>query len=61
MQITYYDELTPRDYEPPGFSPQDFDINFIFKQPTLKHTFNVAQSNHHKLKCSFNISSNISV
>lgn len=47
MQITYYDELTPREYEPPGFTPVEFDINYIFDQPTMKHTFGKAKSGHH--------------
>jgi hypothetical protein len=47
MQITYYDELTPRDYEPPGFTPAEFDINYIFNQQTMKHTFGKAASDHH--------------
>lgn len=50
MQLTYYDELTPKNYEPPGFIPQDFDVNLIFSKSTMKHTFGTAHSDHHKCK-----------
>lgn len=50
MQMTYYDELTPRDYEPPGFIPQEFDINYLFAAPsTLKHDFGTVKSGHHSI------------
>lgn len=53
MQITYYDELTPTNYEPPGFLPKDFDIDLIFNEPSMKHSFGTASSNHHRytLEC----------
>jgi hypothetical protein len=49
MQVTYYDELTPSDYEPPGFVGTVFDVQYLFERPTLKHDFGVAESNHHRI------------
>ena len=49
MQITYYDELTPLDYEPPGFTPMVFDVSYLFKRPTLKHDFGSVHSGHYML------------
>ena len=49
MQLTYYDELTPRDYEPPGFTPTEFDVNSVFAKPTMKHDFGEAKSGHHAI------------
>lgn len=48
MQITYYDELTPRDYEPPGFTSLVFDLKYLFQRPTFKHDFGAAESTHHR-------------
>lgn len=49
MQLTYYDEVTPPDYVPPGFMQSVFDINYIFNGPTFKHGFGQVQSSHHNI------------
>jgi hypothetical protein len=49
MQITYYDELTPPNYEPPGFTSAVFDVGYLFKKPTLKHDFGSVHSGYHML------------
>lgn len=52
MQMTYYDELTPANYEPPGFAPSVFELGYLFKDPsgTLKHDFGTVASPHHRVR-----------
>jgi len=50
MQLGYYDYLTPKDYEPPGFIPSVFDINCLFEAPTFKYDFGLASSAFHRYK-----------
>lgn len=49
MHLTYYDELTPADYEPPGFTSTIFELGYLFKDPTFKHDFGSVQSAHHQI------------
>lgn len=48
MQITYYDDLTPADYEPFGFTSPIFDVQLLFTEPTFKHDFGPVESAHHR-------------
>lgn len=48
LQITYYDEITPKEYEPPGFHPCVWDSKFLFERPTYKHDFGIVQSSTHR-------------
>lgn len=50
MQLTYYDELTPNGYEPPGFAATIFELAYAFKKPTFKQDFGSAQSNCHRVQ-----------
>lgn len=52
MQMTYYDELTPANYEPPCFTSSVFELNYLFKDPssTFKHDFGAVASPHHRLR-----------
>lgn len=48
MQMTYYDELTPASYEPPGFAPSIFDVGYLFDGKTFEHSFGHVESAHHQ-------------
>lgn len=48
MQMTYYDELTPTSYEPPGFAPGVFNVNYLFAGKTFKHDFGFITSSFHR-------------
>lgn len=48
MQMTYYDELTPTGYEPPGFASSVFDVNYLFDGKTFRHNFGQVESPHHQ-------------
>ena len=48
LQLTYYDELTPRSYEPPGFKAAVFDEKFLFEKSTYRHEFGRVSSAHHR-------------
>ena len=38
MTLTYYDDVTPKNYEPPGFTSTLFDLNNLFHgEGTMKH------------------------
>lgn len=50
LQLTYYDELTPHDYEPPGFSSTVFDLAYAFRESTLKHDFGMVRSKYHQVR-----------
>lgn len=48
MQMTYYDELTPTSYEPPGFEPGVFSVHYLFASKTFKHDFGFIASSFHR-------------
>lgn len=47
MKLTYYDEVTPAAYEPPGFQAADFDLDHLFVAPSVKYAFGKALTQHH--------------
>lgn len=48
MQINYYDELTPKNYEPTGFQSTIFDISNLFDSKSVfKHQFSTVKSTAH--------------
>ena len=50
MKLTYYDEVTPADYEPPGFVAADFDLEHLFPGTgTSKFNFGRAATAYHQL------------
>lgn len=48
LELGYYDELTPSNYEPPGFKNTVFDMKHLFKDTPYKHDFGTVQSDYHK-------------
>lgn len=48
LQLTYYDEITPPNYEPPGFSPGVFDSKFLFEKVVFRHDFGRVSSASHR-------------
>lgn len=49
MHLTYYDDLTPVDYEPPGFSNSVFDLDHLFgDHGTAKLVYGTSLSSHHR-------------
>lgn len=55
MQMTYYDEVTPVNYEPPCFTSSVFELNYLFKDPgsTFKHDFGAVASPYHRVRLAF--------
>jgi len=51
MEIFYWDDLTPKNYEPPLFSSPIFDYNLYFQNPktNYKHSFGSVGSGSHRL------------
>lgn len=49
MKLSYYDEVTPMGYEPPGFVAAEFDIDHLFQGPTNKYSFGAAKTPYHDL------------
>ena len=49
MKLTYYEEVTPMGYEPPGFVAAEFDIDHLFQGPTSKYSFGKAATPHHNI------------
>lgn len=49
MKLTYYDEVTPLGYEPPGFVAAEFDIDHLFQGSTCKYSFGKAGTPFHNL------------
>jgi hypothetical protein len=49
MKLTYYEEVTPMGYEPPGFIAAEFDIDHLFQGPTSKYTFGKAVTPYHNI------------
>lgn len=51
MELSYWDELTPANYEPPMFTSPIFDADLHFQNPksTYKHSFGSVGSGSHRL------------
>lgn len=49
MKLTYYEEVTPMGYEPPGFVAAEFDIDHLFQGPTNKYSFGKAATQYHNI------------
>lgn len=49
MKLTYYEEVTPMGYEPPGFVAAEFDIDHLFQGPTSKYSFGKAATPYHNI------------
>ena len=49
MQLTYYDSVTPKDYEPAGFRSTIFDVDLIFEKDPFVQTFGPACSTFHQM------------
>ncbi len=51
MQMTFWDELTPVDYEPAGFASAAFDFCYLFPKatPPLKQAFGPLVAPHHRV------------
>lgn len=49
MKLTYYEEVTPMGYEPPGFVAAEFDIDNLFQGPTSKYSFGKAATPYHSI------------
>ena len=49
MKLSYYEEVTPMGYEPPGFVAAEFDIDHLFQGPTLKYSFGKAATPYHNI------------
>lgn len=49
MKLSYYEEVTPKNYEPPGFVAAEFDIDHLFQGPTSKFTFGKAATPFHNI------------
>jgi len=49
MKITYYDELTPPNYQPKGFTTTIFEVGNLFSDQTFKHDFGLISSEHHRV------------
>lgn len=49
MKLTYYEEVTPMGYEPPGFVAAEFDIDHLFQGPTSKYSFGKAVTPYHNI------------
>lgn len=49
MKLSYYEEVTPLGYEPPGFVAAEFDIDHLFQGPTSKYSFGKAATPYHNL------------
>lgn len=50
MKLTYYEEVTPMGYEPPGFVAAEFDIDHLFVQgATSKYAFGKATTPYHNI------------
>ena len=48
LHLTYYDEVTPANYEPPGFMSSVFDLDALFSEQTSKMLYGMAISTHHR-------------
>ena len=47
MMLLYYENVTPKEYEPPGFMPSVFELSNLFHGDTAKHVFGTAISLFH--------------
>ena len=61
MKLSYYEEMTPMGYEPPGFVAAEFDIDHLFQGPTLKYSFGKAATPYHNIELSMETINNNSV
>ncbi|XP_060584894.1 HORMA domain-containing protein 1-like isoform X2 [Ruditapes philippinarum] len=49
MKLLYYDDVTPEDYEPPGFKAADSD-NFVFDEEPMTIKVGDVNTNYHSVK-----------
>lgn len=49
MKLLYYDDVTPADYEPPGFKKADSD-NFVFEDEPMTIKVGDVSTNYHSVK-----------
>lgn len=49
MKLSYYEEVTPMGYEPPGFVAAEFDIDHLFQRATSKYSFGKAGTPFHNI------------
>lgn len=49
MKLSYYEEVTPMGYEPPGFVAAEFDIDHLFQGATTKYSFGKAATPYHNI------------
>jgi hypothetical protein len=47
MMLMYYEEQTPKEYEPPGFMPAVFELSNLFHGETVVKNYGNAVSPHH--------------
>lgn len=48
MHLAYYEEVTPSDYEPPGFMPVIFDLENLFHEATSRLIYGTSLGSHHR-------------
>ena len=61
MKLSYYEEVTPMGYEPPGFVSAEFDIDHLFQGPTTKYSFGKAVTPFHNVGLSMETVSDDSI
>lgn len=52
LHLTYHDDVTPADYEPPGFMSSIFELDTLFNEQTSRMLYGTAISTHHRLALS---------
>lgn len=48
MHLAYYEEVTPSDYEPPGFMSTIFDLESLFHEATSRLIYGTSLNSHHR-------------